>query len=196
MAVYRVMVVHKWTDSLPKDDVVNTLHFLTNAALGDADQLDLVNDVANAFDAMTTLGARGFHVKLYDIADTKPRPILEEKIIAPTGAMNSTGNRDVACCLSFYSGRNLPRQRGRIYVGPFPAADAGALIPGAPVRAELAQLASDLGAAGPANCQWAIYSTMDTIARGVTNYWVDHEWDTQRRRGRKASARDTGAVTA
>src|SRR4029450_12795068 len=123
------MVVHSWTDSLPRDNVVNVLHFQTNAPLGQADLDDLASDVTGASTSTSPFPTRTITTKIYDLEDEKPRPVKATFKTTAGGAMSGTGNRDVALCLSFSSGRNLPRQRGRLYLVPFSAADAGSNRP-------------------------------------------------------------------
>jgi hypothetical protein len=41
---------------------------------------------------------------------------------------------------------------------------------------------------------WTVASTVDKVARNVTNYWVDDEWDIQRRRGYRGTTRNLGTV--
>jgi hypothetical protein len=196
VAVYRVMYTGKWTDSLPRDAVVNVLHFAAPSALSGAELNDLCADVADAYETTTPFGSRGHHVKAYDIEDDMPRPIKGEAIVAASGAVATSGNRDVALCLSFYSGRNLPRQRGRIYLGPFSSTDAGSNKPPAALITALAGMPAKFAAAGPATAEWGIYSRTEDTCRGVTNWYIDNEWDTQRRRGFRSDSRTVGTVTA
>jgi hypothetical protein len=39
-----------------------------------------------------------------------------------------------------------------------------------------------------------VYSRREKVARPVTNYWVDDEWDTVRSRGLRSSTRVTGTL--
>jgi len=197
MANIRVQVNSTWSDGLPRDTVVNVLHFLV-ASPGDvlAGYQDLVDDVAAAFNAFGPYSTRVLTVKAYNLADTKPRPILATKVISGSGAISGLGNRDVALCLSFYADRNIPRHRGRIYLGPFSASDCGTTKPGGSLMSQALTLANALGAAGPTEAQWSVWSELDNLARPVTKAYVDNEWDTQRRRGLKSDARTTATITA
>jgi hypothetical protein len=191
----RCIVERSWTDSLPRDSVVNVLHFATGA-LDPGGYDELTQELAAAFHDMGIFSSQGHKVKAYDLADAKPRPVKSETLIAPTGPMSATGNRDVALCLSFYATRNLPRQRGRLYLGPFSQTDCGQHRPPGALITTLATMPAKFAAAGGASVEWAVYSEADNTARPVTNWYIDDEWDTQRRRGTKPSARTTGTVTA
>jgi hypothetical protein len=196
MADYRVLINQTWTDSLPRDTTANVLHFLHPTAMSDAEEQDLVDDIKAAYNANTVLAGRGVRVKLYNLADTKPRPIRAESYTAPAQSMNSLGNRDVALCLSFFAARNLPRWRGRIYLGPLSSSYVGTMRPTSGVRTDLGALAPLFAAAGPASLAWGVYSTRDNVIRHVTDWYIDDEWDTMRKRGVRSTTRTTGTVTA
>jgi hypothetical protein len=46
----------------------------------------------------------------------------------------------------------------------------------------------------PSGVAWVVWSRKDQVARPVTNYWCDDEWDTVRSRGLKAVTRQTGTI--
>jgi hypothetical protein len=194
MAIYRAICSHTWTDSLPKDTVVNVLHFQASTGANTAALNELAGEVATAFHSKPQWSTRGVHVKMYDLGQTKPRQIVGESIIAPTGIQANMGNGDVALCLSFYAGRNLPRQRGRIYTGPFEPNDAGNYKPTTALMNNVLGLAGAFAAAGEDAFHWCVYSPTNAEAYAVTNAYVDDEWDTQRRRGHKPDLRVTAAV--
>jgi hypothetical protein len=186
-------VEHFWADSLPRDSVVNTLHF--NDAGIDTDPQGLAEDLLAGLAAIPILQSRGLRVKFYDLADALPRPIKGQAENTTTSNLSALGNREVALCLSYYSERNLPRQRGRIYVGPFSAAEAGSRTPAAPIRAAVASLVPVFTNLGGSDVDWCVYSRTDGVMRPITNWWIDDAWDTQRRRGLRATTRDTGTTT-
>jgi hypothetical protein len=47
---------------------------------------------------------------------------------------------------------------------------------------------------GGVNVDWCVWSRLERKARSVTDWWVDNEWDVQRRRGLKATQRKTGTT--
>lgn len=125
---------------------------------------------------------------------------------------------EVSCCLSFHGDLSgvpedtpgLPpgpagdahpaaRKRGRIYVGPLTmgatVADTGAAngdqLPSGFFINDLAFAAGQLHRASLAtvNIVWVVASRRDNVVSPVTGGWVDNAFDTQRRRGVKATAR-------
>jgi hypothetical protein len=46
----------------------------------------------------------------------------------------------------------------------------------------------------PPNSSWQQWSVTDRVGGAVTDYWVDDEWDIQRKRGLKPTTRQTGKV--
>lgn len=114
---------------------------------------------------------------------------------------------EVACCLSFhasyggdpeFSGTSRPRarDRGRIYFGPLISSLAN--TDGTTGRVKpAASLIGDLVLAGQflrddADTRWCVWSRAAARLVDVTTVWVDDAWDTQRRRGEKATLKTTG----
>jgi hypothetical protein len=100
---------------------------------------------------------------------------------------------EVCITVSYFAQRSLPRQRGRIYVGPLNGSameDTGGDARVTPqCRSDLAAAFKRLGAFEDA-LAWAVFSRKDNEARGpIGGGWVDNAFDTQRRRGRDASVR-------
>jgi hypothetical protein len=103
--------------------------------------------------------------------------------------------REVALCVSFYSGSNAKRRRGRLYL---PVAGSGATKGARPDTSAMTRalaVATRLGVVGPNTCTWCVHSGVDHVLRPVSNAWVDDEWDTQRRRGLKGTTRQQTAIT-
>lgn len=156
-----------------------------------------------------------------DMGDAKPRvPYKTDAAVLGTlSTTNSDAPPEVALCLSFRgatgSGLNAKRRRGRVYIGPLQ-------LPGTDVWSP-ANATVDLVANAATNltidtyCTWAIHSpsTFHDVPVGgkiedypdevpallddsfvpVAAYWVDNEFDTQRRRGVPATYRKTLLVT-
>jgi hypothetical protein len=133
-------------------------------------------------------------INAYDRADAKPRPEKGHSVYSP-GTWNTDTNqaRQVALAISFYSGRNLKRSRGRLYLIPLNNAGASER-PSVSVRTAAMGLvtatASAILALTPA-WSFAVYSTADGATKPITNYWVNDVWDTQRRRVPKETVRNT-----
>lgn len=150
--------------------------------------------------------------KAYNTGAARPRPILAE-VTWDMGSFGSTTAlpEEVALCLSYYSVRNIPRDRGRIYVGPLADAALSSGTPSHPAPGLSAAMingalrlldpatvndltgAVDLPAGTLTNSPaqlWLQHSgTPVALYRPVTHGWVDNEWDTVRRRRVRADAR-------
>lgn len=200
MANYRLQVSLRPTSLLPRDYIVNTLYFQTDGDffLGTGTS-NLVADLATIWQTFKGWPA-GWHsvmVKSYDMAAVAPGGPPREPLHTSIKTLGSSGvgaPREVALCLSYFAGRNLPRRRGRIYVGPYRASDMTER-PDSTRQGELGTLAGQLSGLGGVNVQWVQHSPTDNAFRTVTNWFVDNEWDTQRRRGLKPDARITGTVS-
>jgi hypothetical protein len=186
--------------------------------IGSADVATIVNFLSAALttthgggtakfvDMLSELMSGQFHIKLYDLADTAPRQ--PKTNLLGTYTPGTTGDplpQEVALCMSYQataaSGFPQRRRRGRIYAGPLQTnAGAAGTIAGADGRPTalaintLKQLGTYLIGNPPpltsGSAVWGVRSQMDDVTRPVTTGWVDNEWDTQRRRGRRATTRN------
>lgn len=174
--------------------VTNTLHFHHTALLPDEflGWDDLATDICTLFRTYKIAILNRTNVRLYSLDDEKPRPVRGEATQESTGTLADSGPREVALCLSFYSERNLPRQRGRLYLGPWSAGTMDLRPPSGNVTQALA-LGDGLTDIGGVDIQWGVYSPTDSEFRQVSHYWVDNEWDTVRSRGLRGTARVTVA---
>jgi hypothetical protein len=91
------------------------------------------------------------------------------------------------------------RLRGRLYIGPLNVAAVGAGANGvgiaAGVRTAITSAAADLMTAAnlvlAGTSFWAVWSRKNNAVYPITSGWMDDAFDTQRRRGIKATARTT-----
>lgn len=189
-----------------EDVCVNTFHFnAADASEGTAGNLGaVVGGFYSAIDGYlgSTLAGSGHEVRVYNMAEPEPRmPIAQVPFdILPNQAAQPYP-REVAVCLSFrgatVSGANPARRRGRIYIGPL--SETAGVTSGAYVRPDAAfcndllDAAVDLGqgAQALANATWSVYSKASAALITIAAFWVDNEWDTQRRRGVRATQRFT-----
>lgn len=166
------------------------------------------------FLAESTMATQKHAYKFYNMDDASPRvpyaqpPAQNVTPIISTAALPS----EVACCLSFRglqaSGMNMARARGRVFIGPLNTSamevDATTGQPRVAAAMQTALCASanrmrDTLAAGPNLINWCVYSPTTRNGAGdafdavtiCAIAWVDNAFDTQRRRGLKASARTT-----
>jgi hypothetical protein len=207
----RAQVVLQGVSGLAEDRFVNTWAFGSQDAGSPADaDLDAIADALQTFYTTNPVGHTnkledfwaGFMdtpatINMYRLGETPPRtPIVYDFAISPGGS--NPFPAEVALCLSFFSGRNLPRRRGRIYFGPlaqngaepgpFPEGDRR---PAGSLTTCLTGAASRLASASLGLYPWAVLSGADGQLRPVTDGWVDNAFDTQRRRGVAASSRLT-----
>lgn len=161
-------------------------------------QLAVFYQGIDAFMSSLVRSANGLELTSYARADTKPRaPVMVDRY-----TLNPLGSAplptEVALCLSFQaakiSGSPQSRRRGRVYI-PFmdeaysdtAGRPTSGLVTGLATEAQAFLAASD--AAVP--WSWHVWSTVGLFGAAVADGWVDNEWDTQRRRGRKATSRTT-----
>jgi hypothetical protein len=185
---YRVQVVAQWhaTDAV-RDYTTNVLWYATNttaaSALGDA--------VKTAFTKSTApyYYPKNVWVKVYDHAAPLHSPPVYTTQYSGAGSI-ALGPRQIALCLSFYSGLNIRGQRGRIYIGPWGASVLGEFATTAQMD-QLIALAVDLKTPGGADVVHMIHhKTLNTFSN-VSNYFVNNRWDTMRSRLPKETARET-----
>lgn len=195
MAKIRVQVISRRSTDLAIDHIVNTVYFddFNIDPTSGTDYQNFATSVRDVFRARPGY-AVGFLVetKVYDMGDSEPRPVrATAPPLGPTGGLvTDSGPREVALCLSYYSDRNVPRQRGRLFIGPWGAGQQ-ALRPTAAIIAGLVTLAGGLANVGGADVDWQLYSPTTNSYLKISNGWVDDEWDTVRSRGLRATSRST-----
>jgi len=194
MAILRLQCAFQYDTAFPRDRMVITPHF-NDADLTTSEQ-DLCNDLA---DALVLWGGATGEVKVtsYDAQGTPP-VYPNGEAVRNTGVVDSTNwPRELSLCLSYYSERNIPRRRGRLYL-PIPIVAASGNVGLIPTQQQidkamaLAPIFADLGGT---EVDWVVYSRAANAAYPVSHYWVDNEWDVQRSRGLRATTRAQGTVS-
>jgi hypothetical protein len=199
MPGYTAQVIARALSGLARDDTVNTLHFSSGANQGTqplADDLEAAFRTKLGGATQVCGGMKRWDVKVYEDGP-KPNPPKTTKIGA-TQPVYDSGPREVALCLSFKGTAALSglpagltqKQRGRIFVGPFHSSRPSSARPPENLRITLLDLGSLIKTAGGAGFLWICGSDQVT----VSNLWVDDEWDTQRRRGFRPTARSERVV--
>lgn len=194
MPIYRAQCIFGADSDLPRHRLVITPHF-NDTGLG-TDAQGLADDLAAALETWGGSGtARMIQVKLYDVEQAAPSFPVAEKVRNATGFPLSGSPREIALCLSYFAERNLPRQRGRLYV-PFTLVSGGtpAVRPTLAHRQKVAELVPIFAGLGGVDVDWVVWSRADREARKVTDYWIDDEWDVVRSRGMERTARTTGTT--
>jgi hypothetical protein len=160
------------------DAIDNTLYFNVSGSVDQPDYTSLVNDLMTIWAARQWSIGRFIDIRAYNMDDATPRPIKARATQQVTGTAPSSP-RQVALCLSYYADRNLPRQRGRIYLGPWatPGTSASAAQLG-----QVIGLAPALAGLGGLNVDWSIYSPTRQAHDAIKHAWVDDSWDIVRSR--------------
>lgn len=193
MPIERLQVSWSLDTLLPRDVLMINPVFRVEGPLFDGDAL--CEDLCAALDQWDN-DTHQIEISAYDVEGTQPVFPNGHAIINEGAVTAATCPREVAICLSFYSGRPLPSTRGRLYI-PFTVVSGSA--PGAvrPSTAwmqrvlDLSQIFQDLG--GP-EVDWGIWSRKNSEFNPVTNTFVDDEWDTVRSRGLRPSTRLSGTT--
>lgn len=201
MVNYRAQVTLTTTDNVAANFITNTLHF---SAVDDTDLPDIETALTAMYNGFrpfmsTLLNVGGHKYKWYNLEDPVPRAPVRETTWTFSSALSGTPlPPEVALCVSFQadkiSGENQARRRNRIYVGPFSTAMVGTSgRVDSSAQASIRNAAQGLltASAGAADWTWGIFSTLEIGLAEVADGWVDNEFDTQRRRGRPATARNT-----
>lgn len=195
MAKLRCQIARIPTARLPVDEITNTVYFDTDELGTEPDYHAFAQDLTLLW-AQQLPSPEGFvavRTKVYNMADAKPR---EPRAVMQGNTSQGvpSGPYEIAACLSFFSERNLPRRRGRLYLGPWPQSEMSK-NPGGPVETAVRFIANGLQNIGGANVDWCIHSPTTGAYMKVTDWWFDNEWDTQRRRGRGPISRITGETS-
>lgn len=215
MTLYRAMTILQGESNLPEDRFVNTWHFSRPDSIGKVTaDMDLIaarlieffeDDVAPTNRSVVSyipasVITNALEIRIYDLAEAEPRqPTMYDAAVTP-GATVALPT-EVACCVSYYAERNIPGQRGRVYIGPLSTetgvdTDLGrGLRPADAFVNTLNAAAGRLAAyniVGANLVDWVVYSRRAGDAGGarpITGGWVDNAYDTQRRRGTAPTTR-------
>ena len=135
---------------------------------------------------------RNLTVKVYDMADAKPR--VPRALATHVPATPETGTlmpREIASCLSFYAHNpGIPSQRGRIYIGPFLIEQTEETVPLA-LREQIVDLGHGLFDIGGQNVAHVVHSPTKVTDTVVANYWCNDLWDHMSSREEREMARTT-----
>lgn len=186
MTIFKALISFPHDSAFPRDEVAITPHFFGDDAQGLANALK-TNLIGN-------VGATvAFKIKLYDAQKPPPSyPIATAEQTAT--AHTSTAPREVCLCLSYYSTWNRPSYRGRLYIPHLIFAGSLGLRPTPAQRDAVLAFRTVFTTGLPASHNWVVYSKKLGQSFGVTNTWCDDEWDIQRSRGLRGTARTLASV--
>lgn len=188
MPLVRMIVSVRDSVATPqKESVVNTIYLNVSGSVDDPDYAALAQDLWTTWSIRQWAVGRYIDVRAYDMRDAEPRPQRARVANVASGTrVDSVGQ--VALCLSYYADRNLPRQRGRLYLGPW-----GGLNP-RPSTQQMNQalgLADGLADLGGLNVDWSLWSPTTQQHTRINHAWVDDSWDIIRSRKLPGTSRVT-----
>jgi hypothetical protein len=209
-SAYLAQVALPSTTNLPADDVVNTFVFAKTGPAPSAEDIETVfttfyngtqasGDTLAEYLSQSISRTRPAVVKMFDLEDPEPRAPIET--VEFTIGLSTTPSKlpdEVALCLSYKgdvaSGVPAARRRGRIFLGPFSinAVESGVGTSPAAPTAQLVETVLDAGEQlwTMLSGIWYVWSRADDEIYPITELWVDNAWDSQRRRGRRATSRE------
>lgn len=206
MPVLLAQVAFAHDSGQPRDAAVNTFHFDATASVqATYDALDLAlqsfyEDPSppqsfSISDELSLALTGLYRIKIYDLADAIPRPtraVYDHVTTVGTDGLPE----EVAICLSYQAdtlaGQPQAQRRGRIFIGPLRTAvmdNLGNINPNMQEvwgRAAQRLVTDSAATAAP----WVVRHRATGSVATITNGWVDNEFDTQRRRGQRATDRE------
>lgn len=184
--IFRVAITLPADGTLPEDAMQITPHYFGDDAQALVDRLK-----ANLVASSQVGAAKPFTIKAYNAEAPPPSYPLATASQAGTPPNSTIGPREIALCLSYYSTWNRPRYRGRLYIPHlFIGGQCGAR-PTTQQMTDCMKWKDALTNGLPSAHNMVVYSRKNGEAYGVTDFWVDDEWDVIRSRGRKPTARQT-----
>jgi hypothetical protein len=216
MPIVRIQHTLQGFSGAPEDRFVNSFIVVTAAPTTGGTGTALLGHLLQFYVSLGTYISQaatgpGSTVQMYDIAEAKPRvPFFEYNEPANPFSTSAGGlPAEVACCLSFegtqISGLPQARRRGRIYLGPLSTTTLATTTASPYVSRPSQTFIDDVLAAAEAlragwagTGVWSIYSalTPSPSTCEIVRFWVDNAWDTQRRRGARATQTTSFAVPA
>jgi hypothetical protein len=192
MPIWRLQCTWQADTVAPRERMMITPHF--NDLGATTDPQNLCNDMLAGLNTITPFTGE-LRVTAYDAQGNVPVYPQGDAIINKGAQQATSSPRELAVCLSFYSERNVPRQRGRLYMPLFlQGVGNPQLRPTLPI-AKMTQFVDLFTGLGGVDVDWCIYSRVQDKAWPVTNWWYDNEWDVQRSRGLAGTSRIQGTTT-
>jgi hypothetical protein len=208
VAIQHILVQHSIPrdNGLIEDTSVNVWHFLydttgdlnTDALLG-GEISDRLNQAYSSIDnLLSSRNNNPPHIKCYRQSDPAPRvPFWEQdqpNLTYGTGLLPSECAVVLSYHSAFTSGDVKARRRGRLYFGPLTDGIVGAGVGDAELTSGANDQFRDVGTLmlslnSGDGLVWAQYSPTEDTLLPVVAGWVDNAFDTQRRRGARATVR-------
>ena len=195
MAIKKLQVQIHHVSLLPRDDAVNILYYdinIPDTVEGTMDDVAAAYNLAGMRQRLNGSYA-GMTIKAYDMPQGNPPlsgPPTDVKNYA-LPPVSIDGPCELALALSYSAdddAAGTKRRRGRIYI-PWHSNDVRMRPTQAMVNVIL-DFGEALGSAGNAgNSTWVMFSPTDNATKKIESISCDNEWDTQRRRGLRATFR-------
>lgn len=199
---YQVQIELASVSNVAADSIVNT--FAVKALDGSASFSALAGAFGTFYGSLsphlaTTISgsANAHHFRLYHLSEPEPRPPVYVSRFGQAGS-GSPLPAEVAICSSIAAaapaGQRPARRRGRVYIGPLNSG-TGEVVGGylRPKTSAINGIANATEALATflvgINWQLCVWSRADNTLFPVVRGWVNNEYDTQRRRGPEATAR-------
>jgi hypothetical protein len=196
---YKFQISMPVTDLLPRNRMINTIHMehVTGGVL-DTDLQGICQSLASLYQARYANATKEIDVRAYDV-DAVPNYPRAHVVVNGGQAWTLGAPREIALCLS-YSGPNRgnKNERGRIYLCP--GIHAG--FSNYSLRPDTTQMTwasewytrpnESFPDIGGVDWKFGVWSIVLQKFRQTTQWWVDDEWDVQRRRGLRESTRMAG----
>lgn len=188
MAHYRAQIGFPFDTALPRDVVTVNPHYNGDDAQGLADRLKQ-NLIAGLPGGATVM----FTVKVYN-AEAPPPSYPLATASNGTNPAATAVPREIALCLSYYATWNRPGYRGRLYIPAHFIGGVPGLRPTVTQRNACLAWKTILTDGMPGGTIWELWSPTRGQGSGVSDVWVDDEWDTVRSRGMRPTTRTVGTV--
>lgn len=206
--IYLLMAQLESTTGLPRDRAVNTWYIEADNPWTSTMTTNMNSDLSAFYTSLQAYLSQhvtptGSVWKVYKIADSIPRPVIATGPITFTLTSTDALPREVAICLSYkcdpVAGTDPRKLRGRVYIGPLSKSaltTAGGGKLGSADRVALAGFMKSLWTSWTAHGVDLVIHHRDGSgnAKPITTIWVDDDYDTQRRRQFRSTARSIVTV--
>lgn len=196
MSIHRLQLSWQADTLFPRDRVSINPHFEnTGGILTDTDVDQLCQDLVEAWQVYAPFTGE-VRCKGYD-AQSAPPNLPQGDHAVNAGLMgNFAWPREVALCLSYYSGQNTPTKRGRLYLpGGIVFSTNPGKQPSTSTMDKILAFGPILADLGGVDVDWVVYSRKLDTAFPVTNYYCDNEFDTVRSRGLRPTTRQSATAS-
>jgi hypothetical protein len=195
---YKFLVSMPVSTGLARDRICNTLHLEhVTGGVVNTDLEGMCQDICELWQTRYGNMTHEVQCKAYDVDAVPNYPRAD--VIVNTGSIWPNNHpREVALCLSYHGGQpGNRRERGRIYL--MPGLQTTITVDFERPNDPLLQWALDWYAVsnaslpdlGGVDWKFGVWSVANQSFKQSQVAWVDDEWDTQRRRGLRATKRVT-----